>query len=101
MLKKTKFFVGISLLVQSVTFLTVFVILWAKKKSLWKTFLIIGLAGGVSGVLLTYQALKEDKQFRAMMAAVDTLCDYDTGYDVPTEDIEIITDDTASESDFE
>lgn len=99
MLKKTKFFVGISLLVQSLTFLTIFVILWAKQKSLWRTFLIVGLAGGVAGTMLTYKAVKEDKQFKAMMAAVDNLCDYDEDYDY--EDVEILTDDTASEEDFE
>ena len=99
MLKKTKFFVGISLLVQSVTFLTIFVILWAKQKSLWRTFLIIGLAGGVAGTLLTYKAVKEDKQFKAMMAAVDSLCDYDDEFS--DDDFEIMTDDTASEEDFE
>ena len=98
MLKKTKFCVRISLLVQSVTFLTLFVILWAKQKSLWRTFLIIGLAGGVAGTLLTYKAFKEDKQFKAMMAAVDSLCDYDEDYD---DDFEIMTDDTATEEDFE
>ncbi len=97
MLKKTKFFVGIALLVQSVTFLTIFVILWAKQKSLWRTFLIIGLAGGVAGTLLTYKSFKEDKQFKAMMEAVDSLCDYDEDYD----DFEIMTDDTATEEDFE
>ena len=99
MLKKTKFFVGLTLLVQSLTFLTIFIILWAKQKSLWKTFLVIGLAGGVAGTILTYKAVKEDKQFKAMMAAVDNLCDYDEDYDY--EDVEILTDDTASEEDFE
>ncbi len=99
MLKKTKFFVGLTLLVQSLTFLTIFVILWAKQKSLWKTFLAIGLAGGVAGTLMTYKAIKEDKQFKAMMAAVDNLCDYDTDYS--DDDFEIMTDDTASEEDFE
>lgn len=98
MLKKTKFFIGISLLVQSLTFIIVFIILWAKQKSLWKTFLIVGLAGGVTGTVLTYKALKEDKQFKAMMAAVDNLYDYEDGYD---EDVEILTDDSASEADFE
>ena len=100
MLKKTKFFIGLSLLVQSVTFLTIFVILWAKQKSLWRTFLIIGLAGGVAGTLLTYRAIKEDKQFKAMMAAVDNLCDYDEEYE-DDDYFEIMTDDTASEEDFE
>ena len=99
MLKKTKFFVGITLLVQSLTFLTIFVILWAKQKSLWRTFLIVGLAGGVAGTLLTYKAVKEDKQFKAMMAAVDNLCDYDDEYS--DDDFEIMTDDSATEEDFE
>lgn len=99
MLKKTKFFVGLTLLVQSLTFLSIFVILWAKQKSLWKTFLAIGLAGGVAGTMLTYKAIKEDKQFKAMMAAVDNLCDYDEDYGY--EDVEILTDDTATEEDFE
>ncbi len=99
MLKKTKFFVGLTLLVQSLTFLTIFVILWAKQKSLWKTFLVIGLAGGVAGTLLTYKAVKEDKQFKAMMAAVDNLCDYDE--DEADDGFEVMTDDTASEEDFE
>ena len=98
MLKKTKFFIGISLLVQSFTFLTIFFVILIKKKSISKTFLIVGLLGGVSGTLLTYKALKEDKQFKAMMAAVDNLYDYDDGYG---NDVEILTDDTASESDFE
>ncbi len=98
MLKKTKFFIGISLLVQSFTFLTIFVALWIKKKSISKTFLIVGLMGGVSGTILTYRALKEDKQFKAMMAAVDNLYDYE---DSPAEDFEILTDDSASEADFE
>ena len=99
MLKKTKFFVGLTLLVQSLTFLTIFVILWAKQKSLWKTFLVIGLAGGVAGTMLTYKAVKEDKQFKAMMAAVDNLCDYEDDYD--DDDFVIMTDDSASEEDFE
>ena len=57
MLKRTKFFIGISLIVQSLTFLVTFIVLAAKKKSLWKTFLAVGLAGGTAGVLLTVSAL--------------------------------------------
>ncbi len=98
MLKKTKFFIGISLLVQSFTCMVIFIILLAKKKSLYKTFLAIALAGGFAGVFMTYKYLKEDKQFKAMMAAVDSLCDFEDEYD---EDIEILVDDTASEEDFE
>lgn len=101
MLKKTKFFVGVTLLVQSLTFLTIFVILLIKNKSLWKTFLIVGLAGGAAGTLLVYNTVKDDKKFKAMMDAVDTLCDYDEEYDEGAEDIYIPTDDSATEEEFE
>lgn len=98
MLKKTKFFIGISLLAQSFAFLTIFVILWAKKKSLSKTFLLVGLLGGITGTVLTYKTLREDKQFRAMMDAVDSLCDFDA---VDPDEIEVQIDETAKEEDFE
>ena len=49
--------------------------------------------------MLTYKAVKEDKQFKAMMAAVDNLCDYEDDYD--DDDFVIMTDDSASEEDFE
>ncbi|MBE6687598.1 MAG: hypothetical protein E7591_10295 [Ruminococcaceae bacterium] len=98
MLKKTKLFAGIAFLVQSVSFLTVFIVLWAKKKSISKTFLIIGLLGGVAGTVLTVQAIKEDKQFKSMLAAVDGLYDFE---DADAEEMEVLIDDTASEQDFE
>ena len=99
MLKKTKLFVGIAFLVQSLTFLTVFIILLAKKKSLYKTFLVIGLLGGVAGTVLTVQAIKEDKQFKSMLAAVDGLYDFEDAD--AADEIEVLIDDTASEEDFE
>ena len=98
MLKKTKLFAGIAFLVQSVSFLTVFIVLWAKKKSISKTFLIIGLLGGVAGTVITVQAIKEDKQFKSMLAAVDGLYDFE---DADAEEMEVLIDDTASEQDFE
>ncbi|MBR5515072.1 MAG: hypothetical protein IKU52_02575 [Clostridia bacterium] len=99
MLKKTKLFAGIAFLVQSITFLTVFIVLWAKKKSISKTFLFIGLLGGITGTILTIQAVKEDKQFKNMLAAVDGLYDFDETD--AADEIEVLIDDTASEEDFE
>ena len=99
MLKKTKLFIGIAFLVQAVTFLTIFVVLWIKKKSISKTFLIIGLLGGVAGTILTVKALKEDKQFKAMLAAVEGIYDFDESDAI--DEIEVLVDDTASEQDFE
>ena len=99
MFKKTKFFVGIALLVQSFTCFIVFVTLAIKKKSLWKTFLTIALAGGFVGGYLTFTSLKHDRKFRKVLEAVDDLCDYDDDYedDIP----EVPVDDTASEAEFE
>ncbi|MBE6574225.1 MAG: hypothetical protein E7652_07515 [Ruminococcaceae bacterium] len=99
MLKKTKLFIGIAFLVQAVTFLTIFIVLWAKKKSISKTFLVIGLLGGVTGTVLTVKALKEDKQFKAMLAAVEGIYDFDEND--AADEIEVLIDDTAKEADFE
>lgn len=97
MFKKTKFFVGIALLVQSLSCIVVFICLLAKKKSLWKTFLAIGLAGGLAGTYCTFSALKHDRKFKKVLEAVDDLCDYDDEEEIP----EVPVDDTASEAEFE
>lgn len=97
MFKRTKFFVGVSLLAQSISFLIAFVILAAKKKSIWKTFLAIGLAGGAAGTFLTVSSLRQDRKFRRVLEAVDDLC-------APDEVCEyepVPIDDTANESEFE
>lgn len=98
MFKKTKLYCGMTLLVQSITCFIVFIALLAKKKSLWKTFLTISVAGGIAGTYLTFTALKHDRKFRKVLEAVDDLCDYDDDYeDIP----DVPTDDTASEEEFE
>ena len=96
MLKRTRFFIGISLIVQSITFLVTFAVLAVKKKSLWKTFLAVGAAGGIAGVWLTVSALKQDKKFRRVLDAMDDLCAPD---DVEHPDVPV--DETADESEFE
>ena len=97
MLKKTRFFVGIAFLVQSFSCIVVFIALLVKKKSLWKTFLAIGLAGGAAGAYLTIGALKHDRKFKKVLEAVDDLCDFDDDGEIP----EVPVDDTASEAEFE
>ncbi len=49
MLKKTKLYVAISLLVQAATFIVTAIALYPKKKSLSRTFFAIGLAGAAAG----------------------------------------------------
>ena len=99
MFKRTKFFVGVSLLAQSLSFIVACIVLAAKKKSIWKTVLAIGLAGGAAGTFLTVSALRSDRKFRRVLAAVDDLC-------APDEDDEFVieavpVDDTANEAEFE
>ncbi len=55
MLKKTRLYVGISLIVQAFTCLFMFLILCAKKKSVASAFLAVAAMNGVAGVYLLYQ----------------------------------------------
>lgn len=58
MFKKYKFTIGITLLVQSVSFIVLFFLLYKKKKSLANTFLALSAVGGIAGA---YLVLKEAK----------------------------------------
>ncbi|MBQ7160873.1 MAG: hypothetical protein IJR90_04105 [Clostridia bacterium] len=98
MFKRTKFFIGVSLLAQSISFFVVFIVLAVKKKSLWKTFFAAGLIGGTVGAVLTVSSLMKDRKFRRVLEAVDDLCAPDA-YE-PSE-VEIPVDDTADETEFE
>jgi len=97
MFKRTKFFIGVSLLAQSLSFIIACIILAIKKKSIWKTVLAIGLAGGAAGSWLTVSALRQDRKFRRVLEAVDDLCAPDEAYIIEN----VPTDDTACEADFE
>lgn len=59
MLKKLKLPAAIALLVQSITFLVLFFVLWSKKKSLASTFLAISAVSGVACGCLIVQMRKE------------------------------------------
>ncbi len=97
MFKRTKFFVGVSLLAQSLSFIIACIILAIKKKSIWKMVLAIGVAGGVAGSLLTVSALRQDRKFRRVLEAVDDLCAPDEAYIIE----EVPVDDIADEAEFE
>lgn len=59
MLKKSRFPVAITLLVQSFTFLILFIILSAKKKSIASAFLAVAAMEGAAGTYLLSQMKKE------------------------------------------
>lgn len=58
-MKKTKMIIGISLIVQSITFFILFLIYWNKKRSLAKTFAAFSAAGGVVGAICLVSELKK------------------------------------------
>lgn len=74
MLKKYRFHVGLTLLVQSASFVILFFLLYSKKKSLANTFLALSAIGGIAGA---YLVLKEAKsEVEACEQAAKDACEY-------------------------
>ena len=61
MFKKTKLFVGVALLVQTVTSVFMFFILLAKKKSIAGAFLALAALTGAAGGYILYDCKKEEE----------------------------------------
>lgn len=98
MLKKTGFIAGISLMLQGFTFLVLFILITARKKSL--TAALVGLAaicfGG--GFLLARQELADELEAEKVADAVEYLSDL-RHTDVPDRPA-IPVDDTVNEEEF-
>ena len=71
-MKKTRLYVGITLIVQAISFVFMFILLCAKKKSISAAFLAVSAMGGGAAAYLFYQ-LKEEND--AIDAAQASLCD--------------------------
>jgi len=95
MMKKTAFYAGITLLVQSVSMLVLFFLLFAKKKNLATVLLAMSAAGGITGGFLLYKHAKRVK------AEEDLLTEFlgDDEY-IGDDDIEILTDEVVDEAEF-
>ena len=79
MLKKYRFHIGLTLLVQSASFVVLFFMLYSKKKSLANTFLALSAIGGIAGA---YLVLKEAKsEVEACEQAAKDACEYDASGD--------------------
>ena len=59
MLKKMKLPAAVALFVQSITFFVLFLVLWAKKRSLAGTFLAVSAMGGLACGCLVAEMRKE------------------------------------------
>ena len=82
MFKKYRFHVGLTLLVQSASFIILFFMLYRRKKSLANTFLALSAIGGIAGA---YLVLKEAKnEVEACEQAAKDVCEcgmYGDAYD--------------------
>lgn len=91
-MKKAKMIIGITLMVQSITFFILFLIYWGKKKNLAKTFAAFAAAGGVVGAFCLVSELKgrkcccdsDDDEIDEDFADLDVceddiLCSFDEG----------------------
>ncbi|MBR6744555.1 MAG: hypothetical protein IKM00_05005 [Clostridia bacterium] len=86
MFKKTKLYVGVSLLVQAVSAVFMFFILCGKKKSLAGAFMALATVCGVAGGYLLYDCKNEEMLFGSLDSDEDyDCCDCSEDTDLPTE----------------
>ncbi len=96
MMKKTAFYAGITLLVQSVSMAILFFLLFAKKKSLATVLLAMSAAGGITGGFLLYKHAKRVKEEEELLSEFlgDDEYEYNNG------EMEILTDEFVDEAEF-
>ncbi len=85
MLKKTKLYVCVSLLVQAVSAIFMFFILLGKKKSLANAFMALATVCGAAGAYLLYDCKMDEEHFFGTV-------DFDEDYD--GEDIDLLNGET-------
>lgn len=96
MLRKTKFYIGLMLIIQSFSFLVLFIMLYAKKRSLSGALLLLSAAGGLAGMFLVYRQLTAkagDPEFEAF----EEFCFGSK----ESPNVKILTDNDISEEEFE
>ena len=81
MFKKTKLYVGVSLIVQAVTSLVMFFILLGKKKSIAAAFLALAAVSGAAGGYLLYDCKKDEDLEFGCLDCDDGECDCDSDND--------------------
>ncbi len=75
MFKKTKLYVGVSLVVQAVCSVTMFFILLGKKKSVAGAFLALAAISGAAGGYLLYDCKQEEELSFGCVGCDDDDCD--------------------------
>ena len=100
MLKKTRFYVGLTLIVQALTFIALSIVLFVKQKKNYAGLLLgFGAAGGIAGAVLIYKQIRRVIEDDRILEAMDELLDEEDDYR-PYNRREVPVDDTANESEF-
>ena len=94
MSKKTAFYAGITLVIQSISFAVLFLLLYSKKRSLAAVLLALSAVGGVAGGYLLYKHSKSVKEEEDLISEFLGEEVHDHG------DVEILTDEEVDESEF-
>ena len=109
MIKKTRLYVGIALIVQAISSLIMFLILCTKKKSVAAAFLAVAAMEGACGAYLLYQEkadLKAEEEFDPSVYFGDDDFDFDDSminadvYGEGALGCDVDVDDEATEADF-
>ncbi|MFA6948668.1 MAG: hypothetical protein WCQ72_06785 [Eubacteriales bacterium] len=58
-MKNTRFYIAVTLIIQSITFLIMFISIFIKKRSLSGAILAISAAGGLAGVYLLWREITD------------------------------------------
>ena len=95
MLKQTKFYLGLMLIVQAIScFFLVIAYLFKDKKNTASPFMVLGVISAVAGGFLVAEKVKERYESELILDAMNDICEDDYfRHDIPV-------DDTADETEF-
>lgn len=100
MLKKTRFYVGLTLIVQSLTLIALSIVLFIRQKKNYSGLLLgFGTASGIAGAAMIYKQIKRVIEDDRILEAMDELLEEEE-LPRPYYRREVPVDDTASEEEF-
>jgi hypothetical protein len=95
---KSKFTIGLVLIIQSISFLIMSIAQWNKRKSLSGAFLAISALGGVVGAILLVKSASAENE---RLTVLDSLCGDYLDIDDFNEEFEVPTSEDFDESEFD
>ena len=95
---KSKFTIGLVLIIQSISFLIMSIAQWNKRKSLSGAFLAISALGGVVGAILLVKSASAENE---RLTVLDSLCGDYLDIDDFNEEFEVPTSEDFDESEYD